>query len=72
MTKLQLHYLSVLSDDIYTELVELDKCPLTDLWDKVDSIRSKAYYLACDLTCRLDDYDEHTTHDFGEGIKLED
>ena len=68
MTKSQLHRIAVLADDIYSELVELDKCPLTDLWDKVDIIRSKA----CDLSCRLDEYDETTSDDFGEGIKLED
>ena len=68
MTKLQLHNLAVQADYIYTELNKLDKCPLTDLWDKWDDIRSKA----CSLSCLLDEYDERTNHDFGEGIELED
>lgn len=68
MTKLQLHNLAVRADYIYTELHKLDKCPLIELWDKVDDIRSKA----CDLSLLLDEYDERTGHDFGEGIKLED
>lgn len=68
MTKLQLHKMAVLADDIYTELTKLDKCPLIDLWDKVDGIRAKA----CNLSCLLDEYDERTGHDFGEGIELED
>lgn len=68
MTKTQLHLLSVKADDIWTELEKLDKCPLIELWDRVDAIRSKA----CDLASRLDEFDETTAEDFGEGIKLED
>lgn len=68
MTKYELHRMAVMADDIWTELEKLDKCPLIDLWDKVDAIRSKA----CDLASRLDEFDETTAEDFGEGIKLED
>lgn len=68
MTKSQLHRMSVMADDIWTELEKLDKCPLIELWDKVDAIRSKA----CDLSSRLDECDETTAEDFGAGIKLED
>jgi hypothetical protein len=68
MTKLQLHNLAVRANYIYSELVALDKCPLVELWDKVDDIRSRV----CNLSCLLDEYDERTAHDFGEGIELED
>lgn len=68
MTKLQLHNLAVRADYIYNELVALDKCPLVELWVKVADIRAKA----CNLSFLLDEYDERTAHDFGEGIKMED
>lgn len=68
MTKSQLHSMVLKADDIWTELEKLDKCPLIELWAAVDRVRSKA----CDLASRLDEFDETTGEDFGEGIKLED
>lgn len=68
MTKTQLHLMALKADDIWTELNKLDNCPLIDLWDAVDRIRAKA----CDLSSRLDEFDETTAEDFGAGIKMED
>lgn len=68
MTKSQLHNMAVLADEIYNKLSKLDSCPLIELSYTVDKIRG----MACILAVALDEYDEHTGHDFGEGIKLED